>query len=281
MVSWLKEKGVRVMGQNAYKKVREIIDTSAGLLTGQALYPFAVDEILCKEVGSGHLPPVLHIWRHQNAFILGIRDRKLPHAERAIDWLESTGSRVGVRNSGGAAVPLDPGVVNLSLILPSPRGKVEIKQDFEIMYQLMRECLKPLVPPIEKGEIQGSFCPGDYDLSIDGRKFCGIAQRRQIRAFVIQAFVLVEGKGRERGKKAKQFYDLASGGDLNLDFPKVEPGKMAALSEWNKDLTVDRFVSRVKEVAGDGQKKERHDYEPAYEEPVREMLTKIQKRYGE
>lgn len=269
------------MGQYEFEKIQEIIDTSSMLLTGEALYPFAVDEILCKQVGDGKLAPVLHIWRHQKAFILGIRDRKLPHASRAIDWLESDGCRVGVRNSGGAAVPLDPGVVNLSLILPSPRGKVEIKQDFEIMYQLMRECLKPFVPLIEKGEIRGSYCPGDYDLSIDGRKFCGIAQRRQIQAFVIQAFVLVEGNGKERGRKAKQFYDLASGGDPLADYPKVEPGKMAALSEWNEDLTVDRFVSRVKEVVrNDGHQREIHRYDPVYEEPVREMLVKIQKRYG-
>lgn len=269
------------MGQYEFEKIHEIIDTSSFLLTDEALYPFAVDEILCKDVGSGKLAPALHIWRHQNAFILGIRDRKLPHADKAIRWLESLGCRVGVRNSGGAAVPLDPGVVNLSLILPSPRGKVEIKQDFEIMYQLMKECLKPFVPPIEKGEIQGSYCPGDYDLSIEGRKFCGIAQRRQIQAFVIQAFVLVEGSGKERGKKAKQFYDLASGGDLSAGFPQVKPAKMVALSEWNKELTVDRFVSRVKEVVfRDGPVREVHHYDPIYESPVREMVMKIQKRYG-
>ncbi len=264
------------------KEIREIIDTSSNLLTGEALFPFAFDETMCREVGNGKFAPAIHIWRHQKAVILGIRDRKLPHAPEAIRWLESLGYHVGVRNSGGAAVPLDPGVVNISLVFPSMRGKMEIKQDFEIMYELIRTCLKPVFPKIDKGEIVGSYCPGDFDLGLQGKKFCGIAQRRQIKAFVIQAFVLVEGSGKARGEQIRQFYDLASGGDRKLDFPHVEPSQMAALAEWDESVTADWFISRVKEVIkGFGLAREIRHYDPVYNVSIERTIKELKSRYLE
>lgn len=271
-----------MMARVDYKEIREIIDTSSNLLTGEALFPFAFDETICREVGSGRFAPAIHIWRHQHAMILGLRDRKLPHAPEAIRWLESNGFRVGVRNSGGAVVPLDPGVVNLSLILPSDRGKMEINRDFEIMYELMQSCLKPIFPGIGKGEIIGSYCPGNFDLSIQGKKFCGIAQRRQTKAFVIQAFVLVEGSGEARGEQVKQFYDMASGGDTRLKFPIVKPSQMAALAEWEESVTAEWFVSRVKEVIkGFWPAREINIYDPVYNESVEKTVTELKNRYLE
>lgn len=270
------------MAQFVFNEIREIIDTSSNLLTGEALFPFAFDETVCREVGNGRLAPAIHIWRHQQAVILGLRDRKLPHASEATRWLESLGCRVGVRNSGGAAVPLDPGVVNISLVLPSVRGKMEIKRDFEIMYELIQTCLKPVFPKIDKGEIVGSFCPGDFDLSIQGKKFCGIAQRRQTRAFVIQAFVLVEGSGKARGERIKQFYDLASGGDESLKFPHVEPSQMAALAERDKSVTAEWFISRVKEVIkGFAPVREIRHYDPVYDDSIERTIKELKSRYLE
>ncbi|MGA8943082.1 MAG: biotin--protein ligase [Thermoactinomyces sp.] len=269
------------MVQMDFGKIREIVDVSSNVLTGEALLPFAFDETVCREVGNGILAPLMHIWRHRQAVILGLRDRKLPHAPEAIKWLRSLGYRVAVRNSGGAAVPLDSGVVNISLVLPSARGKTEIKRDFEIMYELIRTSLNPVFPKIDKGEIVGSYCPGDFDLSIQGKKFCGIAQRRQTRAFVIQAFVLVEGSGRVRGDQIRQFYNLASNGDRNLKFPHVEPLQMAALAEWDQSVTTDWFISRVKEVIRkSGPVRETCYYNPVYAESVEKMVKDLKNRYS-
>lgn len=84
----------------------------------------------------------MHIWRHKKAFVLGLRDRKLPYSLKAMDWLEDQGYRVTVRNSGGAAVPLDPGVINLSIILPNHEQRMDFHQDFEIMYQVIKNSLR-------------------------------------------------------------------------------------------------------------------------------------------
>lgn len=216
-----------------------IIDSSKNLFKGDILCPFAIDEIWARKVGLGQALPGIHLWRHEKAFVLGLRDRKLPHALEAMSWLEQQGYAVTVRNSGGAAVPLDPGVVNMSIILPNPLGKIDFHEDFELMYQLIRESLGPLVM---KGEVVGSYCPGDFDLSINGKKFCGIAQRRQTKAFVVQAFIVVEGKGHERAELVRQFYEKASEGMDQISYPQVTEESMASLQELAGIQSVDSYL---------------------------------------
>jgi octanoyl-[GcvH]:protein N-octanoyltransferase len=81
------------------------------------------------------------------------------------------------------------------------------------------------------GEIKGGYCPGDYDLSIKGLKFCGIAQRRQAHAFVVQAFINVEGLGSERASMVHTFYDIATKGETIVPYPLVEVERTSSLQE--------------------------------------------------
>lgn len=43
------------------------------------LYAFALEELLCRAIGKA-APPILHIWRHPRAFVMGLRDSRLPKA---------------------------------------------------------------------------------------------------------------------------------------------------------------------------------------------------------
>ncbi|MFX3636498.1 MAG: biotin/lipoate A/B protein ligase family protein [Candidatus Pristimantibacillus sp.] len=195
------------------------------------LYSFALDELLCRSTGQGG-PAVCHIWRHPHAFIMGLRDSRLPSAGEAGTWLASQGWDAAVRNSGGAAVPLDNGVVNLSLILPkSTAMDFHFHHDFERMYGLIRHALRNTGFDVDKGEIAGAYCPGDFDLSIGGLKFCGIAQRRQAHAFIIQAFVIAEGSGQERAQLVRTFYERAAAGGEPADYPMVTDSSTASLEE--------------------------------------------------
>lgn len=214
------------------------------------LYSFALDELLCKETGRGG-PPLCHIWRHPRSFIIGLRDSRLPGAAKARAWLEQRGYPTAIRNSGGAAVPLDLGVVNLSLILPKDGpGDERFHGDFERMYSLIREALASTGCEVNKGEVAGAYCPGDFDLSIGGLKFCGIAQRRQAHAFVVQAFVVAEGSGRERAQLVRDFYDLAGAGADAADYPLVEGGSTASLEELTDigSKASGKFAQAVKDV---------------------------------
>lgn len=218
------------------------IDAAANVMTGDIVVPFAFDEVYGRQVGHGLLEPAVHLWRHERAFVLGSIDWKLPRVREAVQWLQGQGYSVTVRNSGGAAVPLDPGVVNLSLILPNRQGDLDVQRHFALMAELIRQSLKSRSCRIETGEVSGSYCPGEFDVSVRGKKFCGIAQRRQTRAVIVQAFVLVEGSGEARGKLVKAFYDLAAGGASAADHPIVEPARMSSLSELVGDMTAEDFV---------------------------------------
>lgn len=216
----------------------DLIDRTGGGYEADILLPFAVDELLCKAVGEGRRPAI-HLWRHPSALVLGLRDRRLPNAALAMNELRESGRQVAVRNSGGAAVPLDPGVVNVSVILPNPQRSLDFHPDFQYMVDLVRGGLRQYGLRMDTGEIQGAYCPGDYDLSIGGRKFCGIAQRRQTKAFIVQGFIVAEGSGEQRAKLVRDFYRNAASAKPGAEgsaeggaaHPIVETAYTASLEE--------------------------------------------------
>ena len=53
---------------------------------------------------------------------------------------------------------------------------------------------------IEAREIVGSYCPGSYDLSIKGKKFAGISQRRIRKGVAVQIYLCVNGSGGRAGR---------------------------------------------------------------------------------
>jgi len=183
-------------------------------LTDDIYYPFALEEYYCRSVGTEGEPiaPSVHVWRHERAFVLGLRDSRLPRALEAMEWLErEEGYRVMVRNSGGAAVPLDLGVVNVTLLRRSVPGQLDMNADFRLMAETLAETLAPFGVSFDTGEVEGSYCPGEYDLSVGGRKFCGLAQRRLLRAYTVQAFVNAEGDSAARAAVVREFYRRAGG----------------------------------------------------------------------
>ncbi|WP_164172063.1 lipoate--protein ligase family protein, partial [Streptococcus pneumoniae] len=79
-----------------------------------------------------------------------------------------------VRNSGGLGVVLDQGVLNISLMF---KGQTEttIDEAFTVMYLLISKMFENENVDIDTMEIEHSYCPGKFDLSIDGKKFAGIS----------------------------------------------------------------------------------------------------------
>ena len=105
---------------------------------------------------------------------------------------------------------------------------------------------------IDQGEIIGSFCPGEFDLSIGGRKFCGIAQRRQQLAISVQAFLIVEGRGEEKAALARGFYETAQQFQQSKHgLSDCGAGKYVELSGmFAPPLTADNLCEQVTTVMG-------------------------------
>lgn len=260
-----------------------ILDRTGETESRSILYAFALEELLCRAIGQT-APPILHIWRHPKAFVMGLRDSRLPDAAVGNRWLLGQGYDTAVRNSGGAAVPLDLGVVNVSLLLPKEAGDMEHRKDFEMMVALIRELMSTLTDRIDQGEVLGSFCPGEFDLSVGGRKFCGIAQRRQQRAISVQAFVIVEGEGEQKASLARGFYERAAGAAASSDYPLVAPGSMASLAECLQiPLTAERFTGNLLELmAARGLQVMQPEDIPGYPEEaqITSMLELLKERYA-
>ncbi len=264
-----------------------LLDRTNDLAEADALYPFALDELLCRHVGKGGAP-LCHLWRHPRAFVMGQRDSRLPGAADAQRWLQSLGYSTLVRNTGGAAVPLDLGVVNISLILPKhERGDKHFHSDFERMYRLIQLALHETGCQVDKGEVEGAYCPGDFDLSIGGRKFCGIAQRRQAHAYIVQAFVIAAGSGRESTQLVRAFYERAAAGAERLDHPVVTEESTASLAE-SAGLgsgAAEVFTEAVKRVIRARQTAQGLNEAAAKlwlpdPEQVRETMGLLRRRYG-
>lgn len=224
-----------------------IIDQSAASPHFHALQSFAMDDTLCASVGAGQAPATARTWVHQNTIVLGIQDTKLPFLQDGIQFLKNKGYQVIVRNSGGLAVVLDEGVLNISLILPEAEKGIDINRGYEAMWQLIQQMFADFPVEIEAREIVGSYCPGSYDLSISGKKFAGISQRRLRRGVAVQIYLCVIGSGSERAALVGEFYRLAKQGELTkFAYPEIAPEVMASLSELlGVQLTVSDCMLRL------------------------------------
>lgn len=222
------EEALRLLRQPEWR----IIDQSGVGIHFPALQSFGTDDTLCNSVGSGYAPATARTWVHHDTIVLGIQDTKLPYLQAGIDYLHSRGYQVIVRNSGGLAVVLDEGVLNISLILPETEKGIDINRGYDTMWMLIQKMFADFPLKIDAGEIVGSYCPGSYDLSIDGKKFAGISQRRLKKGVAVQIYLGVNGSGSRRAELIRQFYQIAENGEeTKFVYPDVIPEVMASLSE--------------------------------------------------
>lgn len=238
------------------QKEWRMIDQSSANPHFHALQSFAIDDTLCMSVGSGYSPPTARAWVHTNTLVLGIQDTKLPALFSGLEFLESIQYRWVVRNSGGLAVALDDGVLNLSLIFPDTEKGIDINRGYDSMLQFVRKMFEDLSSEIEAREIIGSYCPGSYDLSIHGKKFAGISQRRIRKGVAVQIYLCVTGNGQKRAELVRDFYNYAKYKESEkIIFPDVKPEVMASLSELLAiDLSIQdvmfRFLTTLKTLSG-------------------------------
>ncbi|MGD6778313.1 lipoate--protein ligase family protein [Sutcliffiella horikoshii] len=233
-----------------------IIDQSSLWPNFHALQSFAMDDTLCTAVGKGESGATCRTWVHQNTVVLGIQDTRLPHLQAGIDYLNSQGYEVIVRNSGGLAVVLDQGVLNISLVFPEGEKAIDINRGYDAMWELTKHMFRDMPYNMEAKEIVGSYCPGSYDLSIEGKKFAGISQRRIRGGVAVQIYLCIDGSGSERAEMIGEFYKRALQGETTkFAFPTIVPNVMASLTELtSQNLTVQdvmlRLLTSLKEISG-------------------------------
>ncbi len=180
---------------------------------------------------------VIHFYS-PSALILGKLDRRLPAFEKAVAWLEEESVPTVLRIAGGQAIVSDRDVLNLSLLFSLPDDRFSIDDGFRLIAEVIRlawclyvkEELGDMPPELAMkiGEIKASYCPGDYDLSIKGKKVAGIAQRRVKNAIGVMAYISVGGDQAARCKLVRDFYEK---GEADDRFPASDEVSMTCLKD--------------------------------------------------
>ncbi|MDZ5471758.1 biotin/lipoate A/B protein ligase family protein [Bacillus sp. 31A1R] len=227
-----------------------VIDQTMVGLHGHALQSFGMDDTLCASVGSKQSPATARAWVHPRTIVLGIQDSKLPFLKEGLTYLEEQNYQYIVRNSGGLAVVLDEGVLNLSLIFPEVEKGIDINRGYDAMWLLVQEMFADFPQKIVAKEIVGSYCPGSYDLSINDKKFAGISQRRLRNGVAVQIYLCVNGSGSERAELIQNFYNISKGNsETKFEYPTINPSVMQSLSELLEvGLTVQDVMLRFLNV---------------------------------
>jgi len=207
--------------------------------------PFAMTDVLTTYSGQKK-QPLIHFWQLSPTMILGMKDTRTPFLKAGIAVLKEQHYQVVVRNAGGLGVMADEGVLNVSLILPNSSTH---PCSIDAGYQLMWHWVKQTFPEttIEAYEVSESYCPGQYDLSIKGKKFAGIAQRRVKNGIAIMIYISVTGNQQKRGEIVRQFYQTSLKEAFGTNgYPPVNPASMDNLATLlEQPLTVADVKDRL------------------------------------
>lgn len=215
----------------------------------EALTSFAIDDAIAETVGNQVAYPTIRMWVHEPTIVLGIPDSRLPYIEDGLSYIHQKGTNAVIRNSGGLAVFLDSGVLNMSMIIPNNRG-ITIHNGYNMMYEFIKRLFKPYTDAIKAYEIVGSYCPGDYDLSIGGIKFAGISQRRVRNGVAVQIYMDIEGSSKKRAQFVKEFYNISKRNEVtNYKYPDINPQVMGSISELlNVPFTISSVIEHIKSL---------------------------------
>ncbi len=234
------------------KHVRFIDNSKSESIFGErnrAFISFALDDALATTVGDKSTPPTIRIWVHEPTLVMGIPDSRLPFIQDGIHWMKSHFHQVVIRSSGGLAVLLDRGVLNMSLIIPN-EGELSIHDGYDMMYHFIGQLFEDDSTNIQAYEIKGSYCPGDYDLSIDGIKFAGISQRRVRQGVAVQIYLDISGSSFERASLVKEFYQISKRDTpTKYEYPTIRPEVMGTISDLvGQPYSVDQVIAKIKSL---------------------------------
>jgi lipoate-protein ligase A len=195
----------------------------------------ALDEALVESAEEGTGGPALRVWElDHRAVVLGASGRIVEDVRR--DACRADGIPVVRRSSGGGTVLIGPGALNFTVVLPiesDPRHKaVDTAQ--RLILERAAEALRALGPDVR--------VMGSGDLTLDGRKFSGSAQRRLKRWVMVHATVLygldpaLISRYLRPPKRQPSYREGRSHDDFLTLLPLSRPEIVAALREaWPGD----------------------------------------------
>ena len=209
--------------------MKEALLFDQGMLPYTDLFnPFALTDVLTEFSGE-QKQPIIHFWQLPKTLILGMKDSRVPYFSEALKVVHKEGYHLLLRNAGGLGVISDTGILNVSLILPKDTiTALSIDDGYQAMVDWLEKTRFGKLG-IEIGEVADSYCPGKYDLSINGKKIAGIAQRRVKEGVAIMMYLSVTGDQNLRGKIVRSYYQSGLKEQFGVNYPPVNPDSMTTL----------------------------------------------------
>jgi len=122
--------------------------------------------------------PRFLIWEPiENVMVLPASSKWLA-TTKLVNHMAKLGWQIEQRKTGGSPVPQAPGVINLSMVYPWPKGlKLSTTRNYKLLIDIFKPWLSNYGVNAELGEVDGAYCNGTFNLSINNKKIIGTAQR--------------------------------------------------------------------------------------------------------
>lgn len=238
---------------NTNQKKFAFIDQFA--MNKELLYPFAIDDTLLIDLNKGNIDysAVLHFWPTEPAVFLGMVDTKLPDFQAGVKFLKASHYTPIIRPAGGLAVVSDLGIINFTLVI-KPEEHLNIDDGYELMVDLLNRMVAPYGFTAKAGEVDTSYCPGKYDISINGKKIAGLAQRRIGQSVGIYVYLSLTGPQQKRGQLIRQFYSVSQAEqDEKQRYPIVDADSMTNIDNFIPEFSNETFFkeSLIEVISGE------------------------------
>jgi lipoate-protein ligase A len=173
-------------------------------------------QALADELTSESSAPALLIWRSQRALLVTWQDTHLPRFHESLDQMTVFGWPVVLRRSGGGACPVDLGTVQVATVEPALRGTT-MDTKYDALTSIVQSSLHSIGIVARTGPVADAYCPGAYDLAVEGKKIAGVSQhwfrnQRGIRCIVTAASINVEEAPDACADAVNRFYSNAGSG---------------------------------------------------------------------
>lgn len=151
-----------------------------------------------KQIQSGELEQCLLLWQTKQPTLVLPAGNKWPESPELNSALSLNGWQLLSRKTGGAPVPQCPGIINLShLYLWSKDTPYSIPQAYENLCTVLHGFFRQFNLVSKAHATEFSYCDGDYNININGKKIVGTAQRVILKKgggkiVLAQAFILID-----------------------------------------------------------------------------------------